>query len=465
MKQGLLDFGRLKVPIHLPADTEILSMGEARVLKDIAGTLRRKLETPSGCPPLEAIVRQKLQSNPRARAVIVVSDNTRPVPYSGENGILLPVVEALIEGGLSSHQLFLLVASGTHRPMREEEFRAMIDPRIFELGIAVLNHNCRDAEQLVFVGATSRGTRALINRCYVESDIRILTGLVESHFMTGVSGGRKSICPGLAGEETISAFHSAAYLNSPAARDLVLQENICHQEALEVAKLVAPDMIVNATLDKSYRPTGVFVGELEQAHLEAVKKLHSYVTIPVSKKYDLVITHGGFVGVNHYQSAKGAVIASYIIQQGGMCILAASLSDPDPIGNEDYKKIISLLKNQGTEKFLKLIFDPSWAFVPGQWQAQMWCRLFTKIPQENLIYCCEELSEEAFACLPGRDARTITSGKKGGLSELVEHSVDYAIKDLGGIFGRELSIAFLADGPYGIPISSDKEVDKSGSYP
>ncbi|MFB0518601.1 MAG: lactate racemase domain-containing protein, partial [Acidobacteriota bacterium] len=306
---------------------------------------------------------------------------------------------------------------------------------------------------------TSRGTRALINRCYVESDIKILTGLVESHFMTGVSGGRKSICPGLAGEETISVLHSAAYLDSPAARDLVLEGNPCHQEALEVAKMVPTDMIINVTLDKNYEPTGVFVGELEQAQLEAVAKLHRYVTIPVNKKYDLVITHGGFVGVNHYQSAKAAVIASYIIQQGGMCILAASLSEPDPIGSENYKKIVSILKNEGTKRFLKLIFDSSWVFVPGQWQAQMWCRLLTKIPQEHLIYCCEELPEEAFTCLPGKNARTIAPGKSG-LQELVEQSIDYAIKELRGSFRREPSIAFLADGPYGIPIASDNEVGR-----
>ncbi|TKJ29029.1 hypothetical protein CEE39_09560 [bacterium (candidate division B38) B3_B38] len=460
MKKGLLDFGRLKVSVNLPDYAEILSMGEAKLLKDTAAAeLCRKLQAPSGCPPLEAIMRQKLQSNPRARAVLVVSDNTRPVPYSGENGILLPVVEALIRGGLSPSQLFLLVATGTHRPMREEELRAMIDPRILELEIAVLNHNCRDAEELVFLGTTSRGTGAFINRHYVESDIKILTGLVESHFMTGVSGGRKSICPGLEGEETISILHSAAYLDSPAARDLVLEGNPCHQDALEAAKMVPPDMIINVTLDKNYNPTGVFIGELEQAHLEAVRKLKSYVTIPVNKKYDLVITHGGFVGVNHYQSAKAAVIASYIIQEGGICILAASLSDPDPIGSENYKKTVSRLKNEGTKRFLKLIFDPSWVFVPEQWQAQMWCRLFTKIPQEHLIYCCEELPEESFAYLPGKDARTIAP-VKSGLQELVEQSVDYAIKELRGILGREPSIAFLADGPYGIPITSDKEVDR-----
>ena len=108
---------------------------------------------------------------------------------------------------------------------------------------------------------------------------------------------------------------------------------------------------------------------------------------------------------------------------------------------------------------MKLIFDPSWVFVAEQWQGQMWCRLFNKVPQENLIYCCEELPVEAFAYLPGKDARTIAP-KARELQELVEQTVDYAIKELRGILGREPSIAFLADGPYGIPITINKEVDR-----
>lgn len=456
MKEGLIDFGRLQIPVRLPANAEILTMKEAPLLKDAESVLYSALQNPSGCPSLQDIVKHKLQENPRAQAVIVLSDSTRPVPYSGENSILFPIIESLIKAGLSPTQLSLLISTGTHRAMSEEELRIMIDPRIFKLGIVIFNHSCRETSELALIGTTSKGTRAVINRHYIESDIKILTGLVESHFMAGVSGGRKSICPGLAAEETIFILHSPTYLNSPKARDLILEENPCHQEALEVAKMAPPDIIVNVTLDRNYNLTGIFVGDLEQAHLEALGALQHYVTIPVDKKYDLVITHGGYVGVNHYQLAKAAVIASYIIQEQGFCILAASISDPDPIGSANYKNLISRLKNQGTESFLKLILNPSWDFVLDQWQVQKWCNLFSKIPQENLIYCCEELPEEAGANLPGMDARTIFPEQKG-LQELVEYSIDYAIKELRGKLEREPTIAFLADGPYGIPLIKERE--------
>jgi len=86
--------------------------------------------------------------------------------------------------------------------------------------------------------------------------------------------------------------------------------NPVHEEALRVAKMVGCDMIVNVTLDSQYRLTGVFAGDMEKAHIKAVKKLNQYAFIQVNKKYDLVISHSGYVGVNHYQAAKAGVMCS-----------------------------------------------------------------------------------------------------------------------------------------------------------
>jgi nickel-dependent lactate racemase len=91
----------------------------------------------------------------------------------------------------------------------------------------------------------------------MEADIKILTGLVENHFMAGVSGGRKSICPGLVGEESTYIFHSAKFLASPKACDLNLPGNPCHEEALEVAEKAGADYIINVTLDHEFNLTGV----------------------------------------------------------------------------------------------------------------------------------------------------------------------------------------------------------------
>jgi transcriptional regulator with XRE-family HTH domain len=248
--------------------------------------------------------REKLKTEPDFRTVIVVSDNTRPVPYRGESGILWPVVERLLRQGIAPQQIAILVATGTHRAMTEAELKQMLEPAIFELGIAVFNHNCHDESNLAYLGETKRGSRIWINRRYMEADLKILTGLVESHFMAGVSGGRKSVCPGLIGEASTYVFHGAPMLASSAARDLNLEGNPCHEEALEVAKRAGADYIINVTLDHRFQLTGVFAGELEAAHLKAAERVKAYAAIAVHREYDIVITHAGFVGINHYQAGR-----------------------------------------------------------------------------------------------------------------------------------------------------------------
>jgi len=284
----------------------------------------------------------------------------------------------------------------------------------------------------------------------MECEIKILTGLVESHFMAGVSGGRKSICPGLLSEASTQILHGGPILSSTFARDLVLDNNPVHEEATRVAKMAGCDMVINVTLDSDYKTTGVFAGGLEDTLLHAHRKIKSYAAIPVHKKYDIILTHAGFVGVNHYQAAKGAALCAPIIEDNGICILAAFHTDLDPIGGKNYKKMMRFLGKVGTQTFCQTILDPSWTFVPEQWEAQMWTRLFKKTEPENLLYCTLDIPKEAFSWLPERDARTIVP-EAASLQELVSKSLDWAVKKKSDELKRDPRVAVLADGPYGIP--------------
>jgi hypothetical protein len=305
---------------------------------------------------------------------------------------------------------------------------------------------------MVCVGRTELGGDALINRVYMESGIKILTGLVESHFMAGVSGGRKSICPGLLSEESIQILHAGPILSSPKAADMVLEGNPVHEEALAVARMAGCDMIVNVTLDSSYRLTGVFAGDMERAHLEAYDRLKTYAGIPVDRRYDLVITHGGFVGINHYQAAKGGLVCVPVLEPGGVCILAGIHPDTDPIGSATYKAMMRLLGEIGPYEYLEAILDPDWTFVPDQWEAQMWSRLFRLTSPENLIYCTLDIAPDDFDWLPGTDARALVPGPAPDLGTLLQGSVDLAVRRLEERLGRRPTVAVLPDGPYGIPI-------------
>ena len=445
------DFGRLDFTLQVPAHAEILSMGQAEPLENPAQAIRQALREPIDSPPLADIVRSRLSADPEATAVVVISDDTRPVPYSGEDGILFPLLDEMMQAGLPPQRIRLLVATGTHHAMSDESLRALLDPRIFALGFPIHSHDCRRKAEMVCVGRTEIGGDALINRVYVESGIKILTGLVESHFMAGVSGGRKSICPGLLSEESIHILHAGPILSSPRAADLILEGNPVHEEALAVARMAGCDMTVNVTLDSSYRLTGIFAGDMEKAHLKAYQKLKTYAGILVDRKYDLVVTHGGFAGINHYQAAKGGLVCVPVLEPGGVCILAGLHPDSDPIGSDTYKAMMRLLGEIGPIGYVNALLDPDWKFVPDQCEAQMWCRLFRITPPENLIYCTQDIEPSDFVWLPGTDARTLVTDAPD-LRTLLQGSIDFTVRALEKKLGRRPSVAFLVDGPYGIPL-------------
>lgn len=452
MQEIYFDLGHIRFPVRVPDSADILRMGKVDTIPDPEKAILDALRSPISSPPLREITRKKLRSNPDAGAVVVISDNTRPVPYAGPSGILLPIIEELVRAGLPLRRIRLLVATGTHRAMDERELKEMLGPEIWDLGIEVINHDSRNPSTLQKIGRTEYGGEISVNKLYIQSDIKILTGLVESHFMAGVSGGRKSICPGLISEASTHALHSGPILDSPYSRDLVLGKNPVHKEALNVARKAGCDMVVNVTLDSDFKLTGVFAGSLEEAHKEAYDKICTYAAVPFTKTYDLVITHAGFVGVNHYQAAKGALVCAPLAGRDSLCILGALHMDKDPIGSESYKKMLKLLDQAGPEEFVRIILEPTWTFVPDQWEAQMWTRLLRIIPPQNLLYCCLEISDQDFSWVTGNNARAIVRETRS-LQALMNRTIEWAVNEQKNRLGHDPRAVILPDGPYGIPLS------------
>ena len=298
------------VRLELPDHVAVLEPARLPPLTSVSEAIAGALAEPIGTLPFTDLVRAKLASNPNMPVVIVVSDNTRPVPYTGPSGILWPLLEYLLQGGIDPDRITVLVASGTHRQLSEHELRSLLDPRVTASGAVVRCHDAFDPRGLVTVGRTSEGLEVKMDRGYVQAGLRILTGLVESHLMAGASGGRKSVCPGLVGVDSVRDFHGAAVLDHPSATDLVTSGNPCHALSLEIARLAPADFILNVTAHDDGAVTGVFAGDMERAHEAAVEHLRRSMSIPLDRKYDIIITHGGRVGVNHYQAAKAAAVAT-----------------------------------------------------------------------------------------------------------------------------------------------------------
>jgi nickel-dependent lactate racemase len=440
-----LEFGDEKLRLQLPDHAEILTLPEVASLQHPAAAIRQALLKPIGKPSLAEIVRAKVHHNPKAHAVIVISDSTRPVPYRGEQGILEPILDVLHAGQVASIEI--LVATGTHRPMTDAELRRILPPAAFAPGVTVTNHRCTETADLRHIGRTARGTEVWINRRYLDADIKILTGLVEPHFMAGVSGGAKSVCPGLVGEQVTYIFHGAAMMADPRADSLSLEGNPCREESRAVAGMAGVDFIVNVTIDRNKQLTGVFAGELDQAHRAATEKALSDVAIPFTQHYEVVVTHAGFVGKNHYQAAKAAVEASRAIAPGGLLILAANLTDVDPVGSANYKRILPLLRKMGPDAFEQLVLSEGWEFIPDQWEVQMWGRVFRRLgPTGQLVLCAPQLTGSHFHKhgIHGHDGGEGLAGAGRELAEAMVQRLLHRVQ-------LHQRLAVLADGPYGVP--------------
>jgi nickel-dependent lactate racemase len=450
-----LEYGHEILEIAVPGDSVEISMGTIPPIDDWRGEIERAFSNPIGGPKLEEII-QKKGKRPKDMIVsVAVSDITRPVPYKGATGVLGPILRTLESQGVKWENIKIIVATGMHRASTPAEKVQMYGGEVVDR-YTVLDHDCEDESLLVSIGKTKGGTNVYVNRDFVLADLKIVTGLVESHFMTGISGGRKAICPGLVDVKTIERFHGPYYLEDPNATNLILEGNPCHEEALEVAKTVGVDFIVNVTLDKDMRLTQVFAGELVRAHMKAFEMIKAYAEIPLERQFDIVLTHGGYVGRDHYQTAKAGVGAVPAVKEGGVIIIAANNHDTKPIGGSEYKTLSHLMKLQGPDGYLELLRNAQWRFTKDQWEPEVWGMPLRKVGEAGLIYCSGEIPKEDYLILPGTSGYEFLLAEwKGGSNRekaqaMVQNALIYSIDR----FRRkniEPSICYIREGPYAIP--------------
>ena len=164
-----LAYGRHVLDVELPADLhlDVLEKSPAAPLADPAAQLRTHLARPIASPALRELARG------RRDAVIVVSDRTRPVPNSL---ILPPILEDLAAAGLPRDSIFVQVATGLHRPLSPAELDEVLGPELTR-ELQIVQHDARSAGAHSNLGSTRGGIPILIDRFFLQRDLRIVTGL------------------------------------------------------------------------------------------------------------------------------------------------------------------------------------------------------------------------------------------------------------------------------------------------
>ena len=357
--------GALRVVVPPPAHVDVLRKPAIAALDDPEAAVAAALERPLGTAPLRAVAKAA------ASACIVVCDVTRPVP----NGLLLrPIIARLQAAGVPLDAITVLIATGLHRPNLGDELRAVIaDDWVLE-HVRIVNHDARDAGHLVDLGVTpTRATPVAINRTFVDADIRIVTGLVEPHFMAGYSGGRKVVAPGVAGERTIRAFHADRFMADPLASTCNLARNPLHEEQLAILTMLGPVFAVNTVIDERRRLAFVNAGEVVASHDEAVAFARTCSEVVCPAPYDLIVTSaaGHPLDATYYQSVKAMVTPLEVLADGGDLVVVSSCSEG--LGSSDFRDAQRRLLTRGPSAFLDELRAKSLADV-DEWQTQMMLR-------------------------------------------------------------------------------------------
>ncbi len=412
-----LDYGRGSLAVQLPAGVRV-SVAEppgAAPLPDAAVAITQALEAPIGARPLAELARG------RRDAVVVISDKTRPVP----RGIVLPpILGALEAAGIARERIEIVVATGLHRANTREELVEMTSAAVVER-YRFRNHIARNADEHVHLGRTRRGTEIWLDRGFIESDLKVVTGLIEPHLMAGYSGGRKGVAPGLAGVETMRSAHGPAMLEDNVGPGII-DGNPFHEDLLEIARLARVDFLVDVSIDRGRRLTGVFAGDLEQAHAAGMRAVEHEVRVDLDAPADIVITSaGGYpLDATFYQSIKGLTGALNVVRRGGTIVLAAPLNEG--IGGEEFRELLRTA--QGNDEFMARITAPGF-FRIDQWMVQHLCQVLRKA-QVVLVS----------TKLPADVGRTLMVDAAS--------SVEAAVRDALPRYGPHPHVAVLPQGPY-----------------
>lgn len=277
------------------------------------------MDHPIGTAPLPDIVQRK-----KGRAVILINDITRPLPY---RRFFPKLIRDLKHAGIPSERITLLVATGVHRPVSPSELSMMLGEEVVK-EFSIINHCATEDEEMEDLGNTPSGLPLIINKHFVHADIKILTGLIDLHQTAGFTGGRKSIIPGIAGEPLIKLHHSFPYRGREVALGK-LENNLFHISAMEAAKIVGVDFIVNVITNSSKRITKIVTGDLEDAWLLGVEFCKKTKMVTIREKFDIVITSpGGYPrDIDLHQSQKAISPAEIATRPGGYIILVAECRD------------------------------------------------------------------------------------------------------------------------------------------
>ncbi len=214
-------------------------------------------------------------------ACLVVDDLARPTRAAE---ILPEVTEQLRRGGIGDTQIGIVVATGSHAALSDEEIALKLGPEIAGRH-RVQSHDCRS--NLAATGVRYGDHELQLNRTFLDADVKIVVGSVLPHTFAGFSGGAKLVLPGLADLASIARSHKFVQLGLRGGGDP--NANRFRTEAEQIAEQLGLAFVVCAVTNPARETIGLFAGHVVAAHRAACEQARTAFATPVGDSYDCVI--------------------------------------------------------------------------------------------------------------------------------------------------------------------------------
>jgi nickel-dependent lactate racemase/signal transduction histidine kinase len=337
-KKVRLPYGRGHVYITVPRNAEVVRLEDKRPGVDVRASLRESLTSPIGCGRLREMVGEG------DRVALIIDDYTRKTPVKDLLGSVLRELEK------RTQNITLVVASGLHRRMTQEEVRERTGG-LTRYPVVLHDASARD---LVGVGKMYTGTELRINRVVAEADFVMSIGSIEPHPYAGFSGGAKSILPGVAGKEAIISSHLLnVYPGCAVSR---VRDNPMRQEIENAGRLANLRFIVNTVIGPSGDVAEVVCGDPVKAFQRGAALCEKLFTVEYTEKADIVVaTPGGYPKDSTlYLSLRGLRTAELMLKERGIIILVAKCEDHGRLVKKSFSE---LLKGDPRELISRSLVD------------------------------------------------------------------------------------------------------------
>jgi nickel-dependent lactate racemase len=358
-----LGYGRGSVSFTIDADRSQLLTGntaDERPLTDVE--IGEALSAPIQSPPLEDLF------SPGDSVLIVVSDATRATASAQVVNLL---VRRLIQIGISPADIAIIFATGIHRPVTGAEKIELLTPFIAQR-VKTIDHDAYNSSQMVSLGTTDRGTPVEVNRALKDFSRVVITGAIGFHYFAGFTGGRKSICPGLASARTIEATHMLALDFETGGRRAgvgtgLLEGNAVHEECERVAALLQPRLSINSVVDERGRAVRLLAGDWRAAHRAGCQEYLSNHSTEIDNKREVVIVScgGSPYDINLIQAHKSLDMAAHACADGGAIVLVAECRDG--LGHPAFLKWFNEKDSGALERRLQVAYEvngqTAWALL------------------------------------------------------------------------------------------------------